>query len=423
MRATSLARPRARPGTGHGAGPGLAAGVPAPPRDRHHRRGVRPVRACPGTGSPGAPASPTPPAGPTPGCRPRRGRSSRRTSTGVNDGLHADAPELEALDLEPAPWEEWTPLAVFHAQHLLFASLPGKLWSARAREVLGDDAGLLSHEGPLPSGSNAWAVGGDRTASGFPLVAGDPHRTIESPGVYQQIRLACDEFDVAGFAFPGVPGVQHFAHAGDVAWAITNAMADYQDVYAERLRREGGRVEALGPGRLGAGDASRSRRSRCSGADPRRGRDRDHGPGAGVLRQRRRGAAGSACAPPRRSWATSASTRSSRCCAPAPSTTWTRALDAWVEPVNNVVAADRHGTVRYRVAGRIPVRDDRNRRRHRRRRRPGSGLDRLARPAAAHRRARRTGRWSPPTSGAGPESDADRHHVRAAAPRPAACTT
>ena len=83
--------------------------------------------------------------------------------------------------------------------------MPGKLWTARAREVLGDDAELLSAQGPLSSGSNAWAVGGARTASGFPLVAGDPHRTIESPGVYQQVRLACEEFDVVGFAFPGVP--------------------------------------------------------------------------------------------------------------------------------------------------------------------------------------------------------------------------
>ncbi len=58
------------------------------------------------------------------------------------------------------------PLAIFHAQHLLFASLPGKIWGRRAREVLGDDAALLSHEGPLPSGSNAWAVGGARTAAG-----------------------------------------------------------------------------------------------------------------------------------------------------------------------------------------------------------------------------------------------------------------
>ena len=62
-------------------------------------------------------------------------------------------------------------------------------------------------------------------------LAGDPHRIIELPGVYQQVRLACPEFDVVGLAFPGVPGLPHFGHTGDVAWAITNAMADYQDLY------------------------------------------------------------------------------------------------------------------------------------------------------------------------------------------------
>ncbi|MGK5643610.1 penicillin acylase family protein, partial [Streptomyces sp. URMC 126] len=64
------------------------------------------------------------------------------------------------------------------------------------------------------------------------------------------IRLACPEFDVVGLAVPGVPGIAHFGHTGRVAWAITNAMADYQDLYRERLRRtgpDGERVEALGP--------------------------------------------------------------------------------------------------------------------------------------------------------------------------------
>ena len=75
-----------------------------------------------------------------------------------------------------------------------------------------------------------------RTATGAPLLAGDPHRTIELPGCYQQVGLACPEFDVVGFTFPGVPGVQHFAHAGSVAWGITNAMADYQDLTIESLR-------------------------------------------------------------------------------------------------------------------------------------------------------------------------------------------
>ena len=45
-------------------------------------------------------------------------------------------------------------------------------------------------------------------------MAGDSHRALEVPNSYQQIRLACPEFDVVGFTFPGVPGIQHFGHTG-----------------------------------------------------------------------------------------------------------------------------------------------------------------------------------------------------------------
>ncbi len=226
---------------------------------------------------------------------------------GLNAGLHADAPELAQLGIEPQPWAEWMPLAVFHAQHIMFAGLGGLLWERRADRVLGADAALLDHEGPMTSGSNAWAVGGGRTASGLPLIGGDPHRIIESPGVYQQIRLACDEFDVVGFAFPGVPGTPHFAHAGEVAWAITNAMAHYQDLSDDpddpefepelRLRNASTVLGDLGFEALLPLLRARS----VDDVD--------------------------------------------------------RALDLWVEPVNNAVIADRHGAVRYRLAGKVPVRD------------------------------------------------------------------
>src|SRR5690606_21831973 len=79
---------------------------------------------------------------------------------------------------------------------------------------------------------------------GSPLIAGDPHRFLELPGIYQQVHLAAPEFDIAGFAFAGVPTVPHFAHAGPVAWGITNAMGDYQDLYFERLTRSGDQVLA-----------------------------------------------------------------------------------------------------------------------------------------------------------------------------------
>ncbi|MEJ7831620.1 MAG: penicillin acylase family protein [Nocardioides sp.] len=231
---------------------------------------------------------------------------------GVNAGLHADAPELVELGIEPVRWPEWMPLATFHAQDLLFGGLGSLLWDRRARAVLGEDAALLSHEGPVSSGSNAWAVGGRRTTSGFPLIGGDPHRIIESPGVYLQVRLACedpdDAFDMVGFSFAGVPGVQHFAHAGEVAWAITNAMADYQGVVEVGPDHDGPTVRE-GLAFLGAstelGDVG------FEALLP-------------LLRARTVDDVD-------------------------------RAMDHWVAPVNNVVIADRLGSVRYRVAGRVPT--------------------------------------------------------------------
>ncbi|MFC6285031.1 penicillin acylase family protein [Nocardioides sp. GCM10027113] len=289
---------------------------------------------------------------------------------GLNEGLRADVPELEQLGATPEPWQPWTPLAVMAAQHLLFGSLPGKLWAHRAREVLGDDARLLSHEGPVTSGSNAWAVGGDRTASGFPLVAGDPHRAFESPGVYMQVRLACedadDRFDVAGFAFPGVPGVQHFAHAGDVAWAITNAMADTQDVYAEQLRRTAdGTVEALGPHGWEPADSRVVTIAVRDAEDVRV---------EVIATERGRVLAGEPAEEP----GSTGHALSLRTPTDVLGDLGFDALlpllrarsvddvdaafDRWVEPVNNVVAADRDGAVRYRVAGRVPLRAEANRR-------------------------------------------------------------
>ncbi len=265
---------------------------------------------------------------------------------GVNAGLHADAPELQRLELPPSRWEPWTPLAVFHAQHLLFASVPAKLWHHRAREVLGPDEALLSRDPAYSSGSNAWAVGGGRTRSGKPIVAGDPHRNFESPGVYAQVRLATDDLDVFGFTFPGVPGVQHFAHAGSVAWAITNAVADYQDLFEESLDDVvDGREETIA----------------VRGADPvtvevlatERGLlfevDRDRGRGIAV-----------------RDAPTVLGDLGLDALLPLLRANSVddvdRALDAWVAPVNNVDIADDSGAVRFRNAGRVPLRDQDNRR-------------------------------------------------------------
>ncbi|WP_372496913.1 penicillin acylase family protein [Streptomyces shenzhenensis] len=170
---------------------------------------------------------------------------------GVNEGLPAGAaraPEFARTGLAPGTWEPWHPLGIWLTTRILFAGFPAKLWREEAVRHLGEVAiPLFATDGPGTSGSNGWLLAGSRTTTGHALLAGDPHRFIEAPGIYQQIRLSCPDFDVVGLAVPGVPGIAHFAHTGTVAWSVTNAMADYQDVYRERLRRTETGVQALAP--------------------------------------------------------------------------------------------------------------------------------------------------------------------------------
>lgn len=220
---------------------------------------------------------------------------------GVRSGFAEGATSPELAE-RPAPgeWHAWTPVAVFLVQHVLFAGFPTKLWAASVGPGLDPRLASLLGVGDPPHGSNAFAVGGERTTSGAPLIGADPHRVFESPGIYQQVGLACDELDVVGLAFPGVPGVQHFGHTGHVAWAVTNAMADYQDVTVV-----GDRLSVRTPA-AELGDAGL----------------------AAILPLLRARTVADVDA----------------------------ALDHWVEPVNNVLVADTTGRVLHRVAGRVPVR-------------------------------------------------------------------
>ncbi|MBE3010330.1 penicillin acylase family protein [Microbispora sp. NEAU-D428] len=285
------------------------------------------------------------------------------TATGHAATGHA-ATGPGARGLAPGRWEPWTPMAIWLSHHILFAHFPAKLWREAVAERLGPEAvALFAADGPGSGGSNGWLVPGDRTATGAALIAGDPHRFIEDPGFYQQIRLACPEFDVVGLAVPGVPGIAHFGHAGSVAWAITNAMADYQDLYRERLRRGDGRVEALGPDGWRpceahvevvevAGEAPvevevvETERGPVVMVDARVRGETGHGPvwEAVSLRYppRVRRDLGFAALPALLRAKTVADVD--------------RALGRWAEPVNVVLAADTGGGLLHRVAGVVPVR-------------------------------------------------------------------
>ncbi|MEV5337409.1 penicillin acylase family protein [Streptomyces sp. NPDC052676] len=287
---------------------------------------------------------------------------ARRTPEFDETGLSATAPaSLEQGSAPAGRWEPWTPFAVWLSTHILFAGFPAKLWRGHAARHLGPEAvGLFATDGPGTSGSNGWLVSGERTVTGQAVIAGDPHRWIEDPGVYQQIHLSCPEFDVVGLAVPGVPGIAHFGHTGTVAWAITNAMADYQDLYEERLRRTGAGVEALGP------DGVWHRATRHTEYVEVRGEEKvpvevietDRGP---VIAGGPEGLddgtplALSLRHPPRVTadlgFGALLPLLRARTVADVD-----RAFDQWAEPVNVVQAADTEGGTLHRVAGRVPER-------------------------------------------------------------------
>ncbi|MGH3356969.1 MAG: penicillin acylase family protein, partial [Nocardioidaceae bacterium] len=89
-------------------------------------------------------------------------------------------------------------------------------------------------------GSNAWAVSGDRTSTGRPLLANDPHLAPSMPGVWYQMGLHCTTvdarcpFDVSGYTFAGMPGIV-IGHNQRVAWGFSNLAADVTDLYIEKV--------------------------------------------------------------------------------------------------------------------------------------------------------------------------------------------
>ncbi|MFI1355953.1 penicillin acylase family protein [Streptomyces sp. NPDC020898] len=291
---------------------------------------------------------------------------------GVNAGLEqgaAAAPEFAATGLTPTPWRPWTPLGVWLAHHILFAGFPTKLWREEVARRLGDPAlELFATDGPGTSGSNGWLVPGHRTAHGAPIIAGDPHRPLQNPGFYQQLHLSCPEFDVVGFAVPGVPGIAHFGHTGTVAWAITNAMADYHDLYEETLRgaddgTTGGRVEALGPDGWRPVLHRHRETVEVAGGDPvdvdvietERGPVIIGDTGSLAGASRAEATVISLRYPPRVTadlgFAAIPQLLHARTVADID-----RAFDRWIEPVNVVHAADTQGGLLHRVAGYVPVR-------------------------------------------------------------------
>jgi penicillin amidase len=84
-------------------------------------------------------------------------------------------------------------------------------------------------------GSNNWVLSGERTTTGRPLLANDPHLKLSAPALWYFARLKAPGYDVAGATLPGLPAVVLGQNA-QLAWGFTNTGPDVQDLYLERIK-------------------------------------------------------------------------------------------------------------------------------------------------------------------------------------------
>ena len=84
------------------------------------------------------------------------------------------------------------------------------------------------------AGSNNWVVSGNKSQSGYPLLANDPHRVITVPSLRYLVHLNAPGWNVTGGGEPTIPGIS-IGHNDHGAWGITHYMLDKEDLYVYKL--------------------------------------------------------------------------------------------------------------------------------------------------------------------------------------------
>jgi penicillin amidase len=189
------------------------------------------------------------------------------TATDALFPLHAPIVEPVAPGGRAYPVFDSTPLPPPHARELAGAGErePHRAAPPEERELAGADLPLSGSPALRPPagalGSNSWAVSAARSATGHPLLAGDPHLDLTLPSIWYEVHLVVSPgppatstapavsstssassarggedaaLDAYGVTIPGLPGVV-IGFNRDVAWTFTNTEIDVLDFYRETL--------------------------------------------------------------------------------------------------------------------------------------------------------------------------------------------
>ncbi len=99
------------------------------------------------------------------------------------------------------------------------------------QSVLLSDSIAETMDKPNPAnGSNNWAVSGEKSYSGHPILANDPHLKLNLPSIWFVMQLATPEHNSFGATLPGALGVIS-GFNNYISWGETNATRDVTDWY------------------------------------------------------------------------------------------------------------------------------------------------------------------------------------------------
>lgn len=94
--------------------------------------------------------------------------------------------------------------------------------------------------------SNNWAITPARAKGKKSIVVNDTHLKLQNPNAWYILHLKCPTYDVAGVTLAGMPFIA-LGFNGSIAWGATMVMADSQDLYLEKLKKEKNQTLYLSP--------------------------------------------------------------------------------------------------------------------------------------------------------------------------------
>lgn len=138
------------------------------------------------------------------------------------------------------------PLPIEEAGKLKGLKLSGEIPGLAALDSAAFQVATLGMLGA--AASNNWAISGNNTHSGKPLMANDTHLPLSMPSYWNFMQIRSPKFQAAGVTIAGVPAVIA-GFNGKLGWGMTMVMGDTQDLFLEQVRREGGRLMYLADGK------------------------------------------------------------------------------------------------------------------------------------------------------------------------------